>query len=659
MNTFLIFLLFIFISLSHTQPKTFNDTKCDLFGSMLLKHFISKEPYSSNFTDMYKLLQSSGTAIGDLGNYYECQKISYAKYFVLTAELSGYKQSIGFCYYKECDEIILKNAVTKIINLANKYLDIAFDPNKIVIQDTSKELEAFRVQCVSGFYSVISIMGILLILPLLQYICKRKKKENECVYCLSFFNIKNNFIEMFAIEKPNNNTYKYLKVLHGVRVLTSGWIVLGETFYLPIYYVKNMADMYYLAKKWYFNLVSGAFFAVDVFFFLSGFLFYFNLSKKSNTINSRYNLLTSFFDRYFRLLPLYLVMIFGITSITPFIVDGPNYQMMQTLNGGCVKNWWHNLIFINNIIKYDTENNKICVQQLWFLACNFQFFMVCLLIIFFCYNHKKIKHCLLIAIYCGSIIAQIYTMIYYDFKYNDVEHPGHNDPLYTAYYFVLPWDRITPYIIGIYFSHLFVKTKLYKNDYCNKKEKEGFTDKVNNYLETNDWACYLLFIFGFGLINLTFWTSSIANFRELSKLGNALCQAFTKDIFVIGLGIILHLTYLGKFSLITKILSKPFFEIISKGTYGIYLYHTFLLDLIFYEYGNVFYMHVPDYVILALGAYILSYFLSLGCTVLVERPFNNLTKKVFRGKEEKEKELKKNEEEVDLKLSVKDNEIKI
>ena len=70
-------------------------------------------------------------------------------------------------------------------------------------------------------------------------------------------------------------------------------------------------------------------------------------------------------------------------------------------------------------------------------------------------------------------------------------------------------------------------------------------------------------------------------------------------------------------------------------------------------------MHVPDYVILALGAYILSYFLSLGCTVLVERPFNNLTKKVFRGKEEKEKELKKNEEEVDLKLSVKDNEIKI
>ena len=88
MNTFLIFLLFILISLSHTQPKTFNDTKCDLFGSMLLKHFISKEPYSSNFTDMYKLLQSSGTAIGDLGNYYECQKISYAKYFVLTAELS-------------------------------------------------------------------------------------------------------------------------------------------------------------------------------------------------------------------------------------------------------------------------------------------------------------------------------------------------------------------------------------------------------------------------------------------------------------------------------------------------------------------------------------------------------------------------------------------
>lgn len=655
-------LISFLISEHFSQPKKFeNDTKCEQFGSMIIKHIISKEPYPEEFSDLYKLLQFSSTAIGDLGNYYGCQQLSYSKYFVLTAELSGYKQSVGFCYYKECDEVILKNATAKLMNLANKYLDMELKPEKIVIVDTNKELEAFRIQHISGFYIVLSIMGILLILPLLQYTFKRRNRNsNDCNYCLSFFNIREHFNMMLIVEKPINNTFEHLKILHGVRVLTSAWIVLGETFYLPIYYVKNMADMYYLAKKWYFNLVSGAFFAVDVFFFLSGFLFFFNISKNSQKLTSRRNLLISFFDRYFRLLPLYLVMIFGITCVTPFLVDGPNYQMMEVLNGGCHKNWWHNLIFINNIIKYDTEDNKICVQQLWFLACNFQFFMVSLLILFFCYNSKKIKHFLFISIYILSAISQVYTAYVYDFKYNDIEHPGPNDPIYTAYYFVLPWIRINPYIIGIYFSHLFTRTKLYKKDYHQNilKDNVNLADKINDYLLNNDWACYILFIFGFGLVNATFWTSSIGNFRELSKMGNALCLAFTKDLFVIGLGIILHLTYLGKFELIKSFLSKPFFEIIGKGTYGVYLYHTFLLDLIFYEYGNIFYMNVPDYIILALGAYILSYFLSLGCTVLVERPFNSLTKKIFRKEEEIELLENNNEEEEKIELNIKERDNK-
>ena len=101
-------LISFLISEHFSQPKKFeNDTKCEQFGSMIIKHIISKEPYPEEFSDLYKLLQFGSTAIGDLGNYYGCQQLSYSKYFVLTAELSGYKQSVGFCYYKECDEVIL------------------------------------------------------------------------------------------------------------------------------------------------------------------------------------------------------------------------------------------------------------------------------------------------------------------------------------------------------------------------------------------------------------------------------------------------------------------------------------------------------------------------------------------------------------------------
>ena len=81
-------------------------------------------------------------------------------------------------------------------------------------------------------------------------------------------------MENFRIKKPKNQTEKNLKIFNGIRVINSIYLILGEFTQIPAYYVKNMADMYFLSLKWYFPIISSAFFTVDTYLYISGFFYY-------------------------------------------------------------------------------------------------------------------------------------------------------------------------------------------------------------------------------------------------------------------------------------------------------------------------------------------------------------------------------------------------
>ncbi len=55
---------------------------------------------------------------------------------------------------------------------------------------------------------------IIFLLPFLQ----KKYPENDY---LSYFNIKQNFIDMFSTKRPENETMKYLKIFNGIRAFSS------------------------------------------------------------------------------------------------------------------------------------------------------------------------------------------------------------------------------------------------------------------------------------------------------------------------------------------------------------------------------------------------------------------------------------------------------
>lgn len=81
------------------------------------------------------------------------------------------------------------------------------------------------------------------------------------------------------VSNETSSTSSYLRILDGIRCLTSGWIVFGHCIFIPfLYNGKNVLEISVLQSQWYDPFFIAAYYAVDVFSFLmdSYFIIQFN-----------------------------------------------------------------------------------------------------------------------------------------------------------------------------------------------------------------------------------------------------------------------------------------------------------------------------------------------------------------------------------------------
>ena len=628
----------------YTKAEVFpEDEECEKIGSLLINHIIEKTPLPDNISDSIKLLKYSGGGLNDLGDYYACKKLNYANYFTISVSLSGMGQSIGICYFKDCSRDYLQNAAYHLYDYFNSSSPLPITKEQIIVQESESEIENQRKDYNNGFYIVMIVAILLISITLIGTMTKIKILEP--------FDVEKNIKTIFNVHNQNN-VMAYLRIFDGIRFLSAGWVVFGHTMYVPLIYgAKNSLEIYYQVKEWYFPFITSAYFSVDVFFYLSGFLFNFSMQKYFNKSIPRVKIiLISIVMRYIRLLPFMLVGIFGFIYVFPFLSNSPNMSTYIYSNQGCLTNYWHNLLYINNIMTYDQTgpNNMQCAGHFWYLACDMQFFIASMIIVVFFNNLKLIRHIILALTFLGSCVVQIYLVFKHKYQYNDMVHPNGTTIDYFYDFYIQPYSRIIPYIIGIYFSELFLETDLYKNEYLKSdyeklpKVESSINDseiqvdtallyKFNKYIEENDWFAFVLLFIGLLLVNVFFWTSSISNFNELSVLGSALFNTFGKVFFVIGLGIIVHLTFLDKFAFIRNLLTFKIESAVSRSSYGIYAVHFFLVEFYTLSYETYYYNHFYDLAFLSIGIFILSWVLSLAIGLVVESPVIVMSKKLIRS----------------------------
>lgn len=401
------------------------------------------------------------------------------------------------------------------------------------------------------------------------------------------------------------------------------WIILGHTanFFFMIGFEnwrdfwpnENYGSKQAVATYWSMHFfVYSAGFAVDTFFFLSGFLSALVLYRKLEK-GQRVSFPMAVLGRFLRLIPVYAYVIMAFVWVVGKMGEGPLWYLMENTYKSCASNWWTNLLFINNFHPAVYDNQ--CMAWTWYLANDMQFFIIGFFVVL-AYKHKPAFGMGLIALICiGSWVANAVIVTSYDLKAFDVG-PTYSD--FQNKIYDKPYARIVPYMFGM--STAFVICT-----YGKAKLAVGSMTRAVLIVVA-------LTLFGF----TASWTKlavdtipAVEGAPLIDTWGEGLdvfYVAFSRTMWSIGLVIMVILCTTDQGGFIEKLLSLNFWDPVGKLTYSAYLVHPILIRVVYFNRVALIRYDGYMYAIHYLGFLVLAYGIATILYCCVESPFGSLVK---------------------------------
>eukprot|EP01054_Gregarina_sp_Poly1_P001627 Gregarina_sp_Poly_1__1626@NODE_1413_length_4202_cov_88_073761_g942_i0_p1_GENE_NODE_1413_length_4202_cov_88_073761_g942_i0NODE_1413_length_4202_cov_88_073761_g942_i0_p1_ORF_typecomplete_len1299_score134_94Acyl_transf_3/PF01757_22/7_6e22_NODE_1413_length_4202_cov_88_073761_g942_i02694165 len=277
-----------------------------------------------------------------------------------------------------------------------------------------------------------------------------------------------------TIKNVRNGEFPHLC---GMRVLSMVWIIVGHTFTGMVMtgLVSNLKSGLQLLRDFDFQIVVGGTYAVDSFFFFTGFLVatyggpslqtVLDSTRPAKTrlaqlmLNAKI-LVFSIVHRYLRLGGVYFVLLWLWMAGVPHLSSGPMWPAMveyirHGFNGGCTKWWWTNVLFINNIVP--SFGSGDCMGWSWYLANDFQFFIISTMLLLIRKASCKAFNLLCIFLLFWSWGIGLVTVVQYDLTSALIGaclNSGNNAKVFETVkanemYYSKPWCRFPPHLIGV------------------------------------------------------------------------------------------------------------------------------------------------------------------------------------------------------------------
>ena len=120
----------------------------------------------------------------------------------------------------------------------------------------------------------------------------------------------------------------------------------------------------------------------------------------------------------------------------------------------CRRYWWSNLIFLNNFIPW--KMNDQCVGWTWYLANDFQFFLITPFILMIMHRSKMWGFIVNISLILLSGLSGILITYYNNFKAPSLQQE------FSDKYYEKPYNRMASYMVGVLLAQLYYDRKLAK-----------------------------------------------------------------------------------------------------------------------------------------------------------------------------------------------------
>ncbi|XP_031623576.1 nose resistant to fluoxetine protein 6-like [Contarinia nasturtii] len=450
------------------------------------------------------------------------------------------------------------------------------------------------------------IFGLVLLSTGYDILCSiYNRKKSQVLLAFSFYT---NGKKLFSLNEEN--TSETIQCLHGIRVLSTQWVVLCHTYalYLVMPIQNRVVHDAFLSKYSNMMIVSG-FVAVDTFFVLSGLLVSIGILKHLEK-KGRLNVLQLYVHRYLRLTPLLAISLLISVSLYRFGEIGPLWTAMIEMNKKqCENYWWSTLLYVQNYVNPE----ELCFGHSWYLSVDMQLFLISPAIVYLIYRFK-LKALIPLTL---LLLGCIYSTLDVHIKHNLTTIFAFEGNKFEMAY-IPTHIRISSWLIGVFTGYLHFETR-------NRKIQ------IPKMINICGWALSLVAMILVIFINHPLQQQD----NKFSPLIYGLYDAFSRIVWSIALCYIIFACVHGSGSIVNRFLSHPLWQPLSRMSYSIYLLHFVVI-------GNVMgTQRTPPYFTetAAFNTFIVNYvmtiFVSIIGTLTFESPIIVFEKILFNSSKKK------------------------
>lgn len=433
------------------------------------------------------------------------------------------------------------------------------------------------------------------------------------------WNFMTNLRSIFASGNEGDISF-----LHGFRVLSMWWIILGHTYYFGKNFFENSMTFFGDVRTAMFQIVLNAGYAVDSFFLLSGLLISYVLLRDLSKNNGRLNWALVYFHRWWRLTPVYLFVMMLYVYILPHGFTSP-FKLLIAQEGNpteyCKASWWANMLYINNFFP---QFKKVqCMNWTWFLALDMQFFLITPVLVIILYKSRAAGIAIIGVIITACVAITMGLIGYYGLPihfwqseyYNATETGYYKD---IDYIHEKPYTRIIPFVIGVLLGYIFVTVDSYKFP------GNGRLMGAVGWAIATAIAIPLLFGFYFNE-----WY--VEQPPQLMSIGSRIIYGGMQRLgWSLVVGWILFACQYGYAGPVRRFLGSRFWRPLSNLTYGAYLVHMLTLQMYFASQRHMVYYSPLNMIAVFLSQLVLSYVVALFMAIYIEVPLLRLERLIIR-----------------------------
>ncbi|KAM7303477.1 nose resistant to fluoxetine protein 6 [Ixodes scapularis] len=523
----------------------------------------------------------------------------FAKYYN-DPRLHGIR--IGICVIADCNEGDVQSLVNALVE-GEVGVDVRNCVTNIYPRITTTQLV------------ILSFLGVLTLFiatgtSVDMYVRQNKSghyRYNVPVRVATAFSVFKNTEILLAKHKNKSSDEYRFRFIHGIRFLSMFWITLGHAYVIIGYNTSRVVNVLLYADNWETMILTGGYLAVDTFFFLSGFLLIHNVLKQKR--NRLLVSLVAILRRYIRsTVPLVFMM--ACFYLMPLIASGPDSKSLYAKYYKEVKDHWIGILLQVRNFQGGFENAVL--PHIWFLAADFQFFVVSLFVIQLLREHRSwlmAAFGALSIVSCSIATWKVHNTNLLPFLIGVSEKIG-------TVYDTLNHSYVLPFYHGVCFFTGCI-TLLLSHSYKNQR--------VPWILQISAWCISLSC--GLCCIFMKFnWYRGIQSTSEATKL---LYSFFDRIIWSISLMWISFACTTDKGGYIYQFLSWEWFVPMSRLSFGVYLIHSpFYIVQSHISRERLFYSH-NTLVMQCFGVFVWSHLLSYALYIACEAPTSRLERMIF------------------------------